>query len=135
MQLYDKKWSTGSKVVVNHPLTRPDGTVILNSYGNLYDEIVDVNLVGLFGLDTERRVDRRYARLFNTKQRKESNLDVIGTVRLWDSQGGGDWKDGTALMLSITVSISMSGIHLTAEDETFSISIRPCLFCSMCPCG
>lgn len=30
MQLYDKKWSTGSKVVVNHPLTRPDGTVILN---------------------------------------------------------------------------------------------------------
>ena len=28
MQLYDKKWSTGSKVVVNHPLTRPDGTVI-----------------------------------------------------------------------------------------------------------
>lgn len=51
-----------------------------------------MNLVGLFGLDTERRVDRRYARLFNTKQRKESNLDVIGTVRLWDSQGGGDWK-------------------------------------------
>ena len=92
-----------------------------------------MNLVGLFGLDTERRVDRRYARLYNTKQRKESNLDVIGTVRLWDSQGGGDWKDGTALMLSITVSISMSGIHLTAEDETFSISIRPCLFCSMCP--
>lgn len=30
MQLYDKKWSTGSKVDVNHPLTRPDGTVILN---------------------------------------------------------------------------------------------------------
>ena len=28
MQLYDKKWSTGSKVVVNHPLTRPDGTVM-----------------------------------------------------------------------------------------------------------
>lgn len=58
-----------------------------------------MNLVGLFGLDTERRVDRRYARLFNTKQRKESNLDVIGTVRLWDSQGGGERPGGESAPL------------------------------------